>query len=134
MSKIFKRLLVCVLIPLCFVCGLYGGPYASSLYQTMFPPPEYQTGDFSALYTQAGTEIVMYASSTCPYCAKARQLFTEQGVKFTEYQVDKSETSAADFKQRGGDYVPVIYIGERRIAGFREQAIHDALIEIGKKS
>ena len=47
---------------------------------------------------------------------------------------DRSEADAAEFQKLGGQYVPVIYIGERRIAGFREQAIDDALAEIEKKS
>ena len=66
--------------------------------------------------------------------SEARKLLTERGVQFTEYQVDKSEADAAEFQKLGGQYVPVIYIGERRIAGFREQAIDEALAEIEKKS
>jgi glutaredoxin/uncharacterized protein YneF (UPF0154 family) len=134
MPKIVKTLLALLLIPLCFVVGLYGGPYASSLYQTIFPEPEYNTGNFREMYQRSGTEIVMYSSSTCPYCAKARELFTARGVSFTEYQIDTSKTAAVEFERLGGEYVPVIFIGERRIGGFREQAIRDALAEIGKKS
>ena len=134
MPNALKFLLAALMIPLCFVIGLYAGPHASSTYHRLFPEPEYRTGDFGALYAQAGQEIVMYSNSTCPYCTKARELFAKEGVKFTEYQVDKSKAAAAEFQRRGGRYVPLLYIGEREISGFREQAIRDAIVAIGKKS
>lgn len=134
MARILKPLLPFLLVPLCFAGGLYGAPVAFSLYAQAFPGPEYERGHFEAIYAKARTPVVMYTSSTCPYCAKARRLLTERGVQFTEYQVDKSEADAAEFQKLGGQYVPVIYIGERRIAGFREQAIDEALAEIEKKS
>ena len=134
MPNALKLLLAAVMLPLCFVVGIQAGPHASSAYHKLFPEPEYRTGDFSALYAQAGQEIVMYSNSTCPYCIKARELFAKEGVKFTEYQVDKSKAAAAEFQKRGGQYVPLLYIGEREISGFREQAIRDAIIAIDKKS
>jgi glutaredoxin len=134
MPNIVKTMLAVLMVPLCFAIGMYAGPHAASAYHKVFPEPEYKTGDFSALYAKAGHEVVMYSSSTCPYCAKVRELFVKQGVKFTEYQVDKSKVAAAEFKQRGGLYVPLLYIGEREIAGFREQAIRDAISAIDKKS
>jgi glutaredoxin len=133
MPKTLKTLLAILMIPLCFAIGLYAGPHASPAYRAMFPEPEYKTGDYSALYAQAGREIVLYSTSTCPYCTKVRDLFAKQGVEFTEYQIDKSKAAAADFQRRGGQYVPLLYIGEREIAGFREQAIRDALTVVAKK-
>jgi glutaredoxin len=134
MPKIIKTLLAVLMIPLCFVVGMSAGPYASSAYQKLFPEPEYKTGDYSALYAKAGHDVVLYSTTTCPYCTKVRELFAQQGVKFTEYQIDTSKAAAADFQSRGGLYVPLLYIGEREIAGFREQAIRDAVVAINKKS
>lgn len=132
MPKLLKNLLVYALIPLCFVLGLYVGPHAGRLYQEWFPPPQYVEGDYAALYAKAGKPVVMYATSTCPYCAKVRKLFADRGVQYVEYQIDKSKEHAADFKQVGVPYVPVLFIGERRIDGFREKAIIEALGEVGQ--
>jgi glutaredoxin len=134
MPKVLKTILAIALIPLCFVGGLYAGPFATSMYYKAFPKPEYKSGDFSALYQKAGHEVVMYSTTGCPYCEKVRKLFAEKGVKYTEYQIDKSKEALAEFKQRGGQFVPLLYIGEREIAGFREEAIREAVDIVEKKS
>ena len=134
MHKWMKRLVALLLIPACFAVGLYAGPRVSALYHDMFPPPEYAVGDHRELYEKSGNPIVMYSTSTCPYCAKSRELFASKGVKFTEYQIDKSKAANAEFIAKGGLGVPLLYIGERRIDGFREAAIREALVQVGKKS
>ena len=132
MSNVIRKFLPLLLIPAFFVVGLYLGPKLSSVYLTVFPPAEFATGDHAALYAKAGNHVVMYATATCPYCAKVRTLLAEQGVAYTEYQIDKSEAAKAEFIAKGGIGVPLLYIGERRIDGFREPAIRDALKAIGK--
>ena len=127
MPKALKLVLQILLIPACFAIGLYGGPRLAQTYHAWFPPPQYTTGDHAALYRRAGNEVVMYATATCPYCAKARKLFAARGVRYTEYLIDKSEQANRDFIGQGGRAVPLLYIGERRIEGFREQAIVEAL-------
>lgn len=133
MPKPLKTLLALALIPLCFTVGLAAGPHAGRLYRDWFPPPQYIEGDYSALYAQDGKPVVMYATSTCPYCAKVRALFAAQGVDYTEYQIDKSKEHDAAFKRLGAPGVPVLFIGERRIDGFREAAIVEALDSIDRE-
>lgn len=125
-----KTFLPLLLIPLCFFVGLYAGPKATELYAKVFPPKEYTTGDHDALYAKAGHNVVMYTTSTCPFCAKTRALFAAKGVKYIEYQVDKSKTASDEFTAKGGIGVPLLYIGERRIDGYREAAILDALAAV----
>ena len=127
MSKVLRIVLQCLLIPAFFATGLYAGPRLAQAYRTWFPPPQYTTGDHAELYRRAGNPVVMYATSTCPYCAKARKLLAERGVRYTEYLIDKSAPAQRDFVSKGGESVPLLYIGDRRIEGFREQAIVDAL-------
>lgn len=134
MPKPLKTVLAVLLIPLCFLAGLYAGPYATVAYHKLFPKPEYKTGDYSAIYRKAGHEIVMYSTSGCPYCAKVRKIFAEKGVAYTEYQVDKSKEHFDEFTRRGGQYVPLLYIGDREIGGFHEEAIREAIDEVRKKS
>lgn len=127
MPKALRIILHVLLIPAFFAIGLYAGPRVAKAYHTWFPPPQYTTGDHAALYRRAGNEVVMYATSSCPYCAKARKLFAARGVRYTEYQIDTSAEANRDFMGHGGRAVPLLYIGDRRIEGFREQAIVEAL-------
>lgn len=131
MPKLLKTGLALALIPLCFFLGLWFGPKAASLYRAWFPPPQYQSGDYSALYARAGRQVVMYSTTTCPYCAKVREMFAEKKVVYVEYQIDKSKAAAEEFKRLEAPGVPILFIGERRIDGFRKPAIVDALQAIG---
>ncbi len=131
MPNVIRKFLPLLLIPAFFAVGLYLGPKLSATYRTVFPPAEFATGDHAALYAKAGNDVVMYATTTCQYCAKVRKLMAEEGVKYTEYQIDKSEAANAEFIAKGGIGVPLLYIGERRIDGFREPVIRAALKAIG---
>lgn len=132
LSRAARKSLPLLLIPAFFLVGLYAGPRLIGTYRTVFPPAQYTTGDHTALYAKTGHPVVMYATTTCPYCAKARALFAEQGVAYTEYQIDKSEAANAEFTAKGGIGVPLLYIGERRVDGFREATIRDALASLRK--
>jgi glutaredoxin len=65
-------------------------------------------------------EVVMYATSWCPYCAKARAYFAESGIAYVERDVEKSARARADFKRLGGRAVPFIVVGRESMNGFSE--------------
>jgi mycoredoxin len=132
MPTFIRKSLPLLPIPAFFAVGLYLGTQLSSSYRMPSPPTAYATGDHAALYAKAGNEVVMYATATCPYCTKVRDLLAAEGVAYTEYRIDESEAANADFIARGGIGVPLLYIGERRIEGFREPAIREALKAIGE--
>ncbi|HEX5094225.1 MAG TPA: glutaredoxin domain-containing protein [Burkholderiales bacterium] len=71
--------------------------------------------------------VVMYATSWCPYCAKARAYFRSKGIAYTEFDVEKSGTAHAEFKKLGGRGVPLILVGRERVSGFSELAFEFAL-------
>lgn len=66
--------------------------------------------------------VVMYATSWCPYCAKARAYFAKSGIAYVEHDVEKSAGANAEFKRLGGRGVPLIVVGRERMSGFSEQA------------
>jgi glutaredoxin len=121
------------MVPAVFMIGLHIGPRLSNWYHTAFPLPAYTTGDHAELYAKAGTAVVLYATSTCPYCAKARDLFAARSVRYTEYQIDKSEQAKKEFLALQGAGVPLLYIGDRRIEGYLEPVILDALAAVDKE-
>jgi len=65
-------------------------------------------------------QVVMYATSWCPYCAKARAYFAESGIAYVEHDVEKSATARAEFKRLGGRAVPLIVVGGETMDGFSE--------------
>jgi glutaredoxin len=64
-------------------------------------------------------EIVMYGVKWCGYCKKARDYFKQEGLKFTEYDVERRPSKMREFKRLGGTGYPLILIGEdEQMTGF----------------
>jgi len=64
-------------------------------------------------------DVVMYTTSWCPYCTRARELFDSKGVPYTEIDVDAVEGARAEMQQRSGrTSVPQIFVGERHLGGY----------------
>lgn len=67
----------------------------------------------------ASAKVVMYATSWCPYCARARRLFESKGVAFTEIDVDDVEGARAEMQKLSGrTSVPQIFIGGKHVGGY----------------
>jgi len=65
--------------------------------------------------------VVMYTTSWCPYCARARQLFAAKEVAFTEIDVEQVSGSRKEMQQRSGrNTVPQIFIGGQHVGGYDE--------------
>lgn len=131
MKKVVKATSLIAVIGICFVAGLYGGPLVRGIYARLFPPPAYTTGDFSSLYKAAGEPVVLFSTSTCPFCKETRALFAEKRVAYADYIVDKSKGAESGFKKLDGSAVPMIFIGNRRIVGFNKPIIESSLAQIG---
>jgi glutaredoxin 3 len=63
-------------------------------------------------------EVLMYATSWCPYCSRARQLLEMKGVKFREIDLDEQPEARAEMIKRSGRRtVPQIFIGDTHVGG-----------------
>lgn len=127
MTKTFQTCALLGSIAGCFLVGLYGGPIAKGAYSALFPAPEYAIGDYSKIYGVAGSQVVLFSTSTCPYCKKTRTLLAQLGVSYHDYLIDKSSEADSEFKKLGGSAVPLLFVGDRRIRGYRESTIRDAI-------
>lgn len=67
--------------------------------------------------------IVMYATATCPYCAKARAYMAARGIPYEERDADDSQ----EFEQLGGRGVPLFVIGSEVLQGFNPAALDAAI-------
>jgi glutaredoxin 3 len=63
-------------------------------------------------------QIVMYTTTWCPYCARARNLLATKGVTVEEIDVDERPEARAEMSERSGrSTVPQIFIGTRHVGG-----------------
>ncbi len=77
------------------------------------------------------SKVVMFATDWCGYCAAARKIFKEQGVRYTEIDIERDPEGAkfqTDKLRASG--VPTIVIGNRLIHGFDEGQILAGLKEL----
>ncbi|MGO1071571.1 glutaredoxin family protein [Lysobacter sp. CA199] len=77
-------------------------------------------GDYSQIYANAGSDVVMYSLSTCPFCKQAKALLEKQNVRFVERVIDKDEAAKKEADGLKINSVPVIYIGDTSMRGFDE--------------
>jgi len=72
------------------------------------------------------TGVVMYTTSWCPYCARARKLFDDKGVKYTEIDVEAEHSARAEMQQRSGrTSVPQIFVADRHLGGYDDTSALD---------
>lgn len=63
--------------------------------------------------------VVIYTTSTCPYCIAAKRLLTKKSAVFEEIKVDGDPAGRARMSKLAGGRtsVPQIFIGARHIGG-----------------
>ncbi|MGE6791423.1 Glutaredoxin [Pseudomonas guineae] len=78
--------------------------------------------------TQASrqSEVVLYATQWCGYCAKTREQLAADGVSYREVDIEKDAAGNAIFKSLGGRGVPLIDINGTLIHGYNPQAMRAA--------
>lgn len=76
-------------------------------------------------------KVVIYTTSSCPYCLAAKRLLSQKNVSFEEISVDGDPAGRAKMSARAGGRrtVPQIFIGERHVGGCDDLY---ALEEVGR--
>ena len=62
--------------------------------------------------------VVMYSTTWCGVCKRARKYFVANNIPFSEYDIEKSERGRKDYANLNGRGVPVILVGKKRMDGF----------------
>ena len=71
---------------------------------------------------------VIFSTSTCSWCRRAKRYFREKGVSFKEINVERDLPAARDLVRKTGQGgVPVIKIGSTWIVGFDKERIDKEL-------
>ncbi len=63
-------------------------------------------------------KIIMYSTTWCGVCKRAKKYFQKNNITFTEYDVEKSNKGKRDYKKMNGKGVPIFLIGSKRLNGF----------------
>lgn len=64
------------------------------------------------------TEVVLYATSWCGACKKAKAFLDRRGVAYTEYDVERSAEGRRQFQALGGRGVPLMVIDGTTVIGY----------------
>jgi len=78
----------------------------------------------------AGVEqprVVMYATSWCPYCRKAREFFARHKIAYVEYDVEQDQDARQANRKLGGGVVPTIVVGDDVVRGYSPERLTQLL-------
>jgi glutaredoxin len=70
-------------------------------------------------------DIVLYSTSWCGYCRKARSWMTSNGVPFVEKDIEKDAAANAEYKSKSNGYsgVPLIDVNGTVVRGFDQPKV-----------
>lgn len=65
------------------------------------------------------SNIIIYSTSHCPYCIRAKELLKRKGVNFTEILIDQDDEKREEMIAKANRYtVPQIFINDLHIGGY----------------
>ncbi|MGO1580651.1 MAG: glutaredoxin family protein [Peptoniphilaceae bacterium] len=73
------------------------------------------------------SKVVVYTSSTCPYCTMAKDYLKERNVEFEEKNVQTDSQARSELMAKGYTGVPVISIDNEEIVGFDKSKLDELL-------
>ncbi|MFC3151051.1 glutaredoxin domain-containing protein [Litoribrevibacter euphylliae] len=63
-------------------------------------------------------KVIMYSTTWCGYCKKAKRYFQENQISFVEYDIEEDLRAKQRFDALGGRGVPLILVGKQKMSGF----------------
>jgi glutaredoxin len=83
-------------------------------------PTPAQDAPATAPRRAAAPSVVIYTTSHCPYCVKAKQYLTQKNIRFQVVDIEQSSMGKEAFRKLGGNGVPLIMVGNTKVDGFDE--------------
>lgn len=73
-------------------------------------------------------KIIIYTTSTCPWCLKTKEFFKENNVKYKEVNVQEDEKARNEMFEKSGQFgVPVVDLNGKIIVGFQKDVLKKTL-------
>ncbi|TPH14614.1 glutaredoxin domain-containing protein [Litorilituus lipolyticus] len=79
-----------------------------------------ETVSYQVSSIDIGKKVVIYTTSWCGYCKKAKKYFSDKRIRYTEKNIEKSKIAKMEFKKLGGKGVPIILVGKKKMSGFSQ--------------
>ncbi|MBN2105197.1 DUF4124 domain-containing protein [bacterium] len=67
--------------------------------------------------------IVMYSTRESNTCQIARNFFKQNRIPYKDYHIEESEEYYQKFQALGGEGVPFILVGEKKVKGWNEEMV-----------
>jgi P-type Cu+ transporter len=81
---------------------------------------------------QPAEKVIIYFSTTCPDCARAKAQFEEWGVEYDGRNIEEGDYAVELYEQYSSTVVPTIIIGEEVFIGFARE--HDKIVSALKEA
>jgi glutaredoxin 3 len=76
-------------------------------------------------------KVIVYATQSCPYCIRARQLLESKGIEYELIDVGRDRALWQQMEERSGrSTVPQIFIGDVHVGGCDDLHAMDARGEL----
>lgn len=75
--------------------------------------------------TESSELVLLYATRSYGYCAKTRQLLSNNNIDYIEYDIERSTEAARRFKSLGDSGVPLLVINGTVVKGYNRDRILD---------
>jgi glutaredoxin 3 len=73
-------------------------------------------------------EVFIYSTPSCHFCHAAKEYFTANNIKFTDYNVAQDLEKRKEMIEMTGQMgVPVIHIGDDVVVGFDQKKVAELL-------
>ena len=71
--------------------------------------------------------VILYGTTWCGFCKKAKAYFQSKGIAYTEYDVENSAKGRTDYIRLRMQGVPVILANGRRLNGFSPETFEQMM-------
>lgn len=84
-------------------------------------------GEINMIKSTTQPRVIIFTSSTCPWCEVTKRYLREKRIHFREVDVSRDAHAAQDLARRGHRGVPVVFINNRPVVGFDKPKINRLL-------
>jgi glutaredoxin len=80
------------------------------------PPPDFSHG-----------QVLLYATSWCPYCEKTRALLASKGIPYQEMNIETSAEALSQYHRLAAKGVPVLVVAGEVVRGYHQKKMTEVL-------
>lgn len=74
-----------------------------------------------------GEKVRLYTTAWCGYCKKARAHLASRNIPFEDIDIETTDRGQREYRELGGNGVPVIFVGSQRMDGYDQGGVEGML-------